>query len=139
MGMEHLDNITGTNQAGRFANSPVKHLTASSLIGDRIYNPEGEQLGDIKDIMLNIGEGSIAYIVIEFGGTFGIGEKYFAVPFSSLLLDPARKGFILDRSKASLEKLPGFDKDHWPHTNARKKNRSFSSGGFMGANTGSEY
>ena len=137
--MEHLDNITGTNQAGQFANSPVKRLTVSSLLGDRIYNSEGEHLGEIKDIMLNLTDGSIAYVVIEFGGIFGIGEKYFALPFSSLVLDPARKAFTLDRSKASLEKLPGFDKDHWPHTNAPKKNRSFSSGGFMGANTGSEY
>jgi sporulation protein YlmC with PRC-barrel domain len=137
--MEHLDNITGTNQTGRFANRPVKHLTASSILGDKIFNSANEQLGEIKDIMLNIVDGSISYIVIESGGFLGMGHKYFAVPFDALHLDADRKAFILDQSKISLENLPGFDKDHWPETNAHKKNYTLSSGGFMGANTGSEY
>ena len=138
--MKHLDNVTGVNQAGRFANRPVKHLTASSILGDKVYNSVDEQLGEIKDIMLNIDEGSIAYVVIESGGFLGMGQKYFAVPFSALLLDADRKTFILDQSKASLEDLPGFDKEHWPDTNSHKRSRSVSSGGgFMGSNTGSEY
>ena len=137
--MEHLDNITGTNQAGRFANRPVKHLTASSILGDKIYNSGDEQLGEIKDIMLNVVDGTIAYIVIESGGFLGMGQKYFAIPFDALVLDPDRKAFILDQNKIALQNLPGFDKDHWPDTNAHKKNRTLSSGGFMGANTGSEY
>lgn len=137
--MEHLDNITGTNQAGRFANRPVKHLTASSIIGDKIFNSADEQLGEIKDIMLNIVDGTISYIVIETGGFLGMGQKYFAIPFEALLLDANRKAFILDQTKISLESLPGFDKGHWPETNAHKKNRSLSSGGFMGGNTGLEY
>ena len=138
--MKHLDNETGINQAGRFANRPVKHLTASSIVGDKIYNSADEQLGEIKDIMLNIDEGSIAYVVIESGGFLGMGQKYFAVPFNALRLDGDRKAFILDQSKESLESLPGFDKQHWPDTNAHKNDTRFSSsGGFMGVNTGSEY
>ena len=138
--MEHLDNTTGTNQSGRFANRPVKHLTASSLLGDKIYNTAGEQLGEIKDIMLNLDEGTIAYVVIEFGGFLGMGQKLFSVPFDALHLDAENQTFILHRSKESLESEPGFDKDHWPETNSYEKNSSWSSGGgFMGSSTGSEY
>jgi sporulation protein YlmC with PRC-barrel domain len=138
--MEHLDNTTGINRSGRFANRPVKHLTASSILGDKIYNSAGEQLGEIKDIMLNLDEGSIAYVVIEFGGFLGMGQKLFSVPFDALHLDAEKQTFILHRSKESLENEPGFDKDHWPETNAHEKRTSWSSGGgFMGSSTGSEY
>jgi sporulation protein YlmC with PRC-barrel domain len=138
--MEHLDNATGINRSGRFANRPVKHLTASSILGDKIYNSGGEHLGEIKDIMLNLDDGSVAYIVVEVGGFLGMGQKLFSVPFKELHLDAEKQTFILNRSKESLENEPGFDKDHWPETNSHQKNGSWrSAGGFMGSSTGSEY
>lgn len=137
--MEHLDNATGINQSGRFANRPVKYLTASSLVGDRVYNTAGERLGRVKDVMLNLDDGLIAYIVIEFGGFLGRGQKLFAVSFKELRLDAEKKTFILNRSRESLETEPGFDKDHWPETNSHEKSSSWrSGGGFMGSSTGSE-
>jgi len=32
------DNVTGVNDSGLKANTPVKFLTASSIIGDKIFN-----------------------------------------------------------------------------------------------------
>jgi sporulation protein YlmC with PRC-barrel domain len=134
------DNMTGENHTGAHANSPVKYLAASSVVGDKVYNHLGENLGQIKDIMLDIREGKVGYVVIEFGGFLGIGEKYFAVPFEALSLDTERHAFILNQSREVLENAPGFDKGHWPQTNSHDlKSSSAYWGGFMGANTGSEY
>lgn len=134
------DNITGINHTGRRANNPVKRLAASSILGDKIYNPAGEHLGRIMDIMLNVNDGKIEYIVIEFGGFFGMGQKYFAVPFQALSINTERHAFILNKTRASLQNVPGFDRNHWPETNAHKKSENTAHwGGFMGANTGSEY
>lgn len=132
------DNKTGVNQAGRRANSPVKLLTASSICGDKIYNPSGEQLGKIKDIMLNLSDGTIQYVVIEYGGFIGIGKKYFSVPFGKLIIDAAREAFVINETKDSFENNPGFDKDHWPQSNAHVE-QSKNYGGFMGPNTGSDH
>jgi sporulation protein YlmC with PRC-barrel domain len=132
------DNMTGTNHTGKFPNKPVKFLTATTIIGDNVYNLEDESLGEIKDIMLDIRNGRIEYVVIEFGGFLGIGEKFFAVPFRALTIDTTRHAFVLDQSKEVLKKAPGFDKDHWPETNSRVWGDSTTYwGGFMGPNTGS--
>jgi sporulation protein YlmC with PRC-barrel domain len=132
------DNVTGVNDTGRKANTPLQYLTATSLIGNKVYNNEDEKLGDIMDIMVNIHSGHIEYMIIEFGGFLGIGEKLFAVPFKALALDTERHAFILNQKREVLENAPGFDKEHWPDTNAVQKTYAYW-GSFMGANTGSEY
>ena len=132
------DNETGRNHAGKQANSPVRLLTASSMRGDKVFNKQGEDLGQIMDIMVNLDEGRIQYIIIKFGGFMGMGEKYFAVPLEELTIDTERQAFILDQTRESFESNPGFDKDHWPESNSHY-DRSRYTGGFMGANTGSDH
>ena len=134
------DNMTGVNHTGKYPNKPVKFLTATTIIGDNVYNLEDESLGEIKDIMLDIRNGRIEYVVIEFGGFLGIGEKFFAVPFGALTIDTPRHAFILDQRREVLENAPGFDKDHWPETNSAEWQRSTTYwGDFMGPNVGTPY
>jgi len=89
-------------------------MGADTLIGNDVYNASEEDLGDIKEIMLDVAAGEIAYAVLSFGGVFGLGEKLFAVPWKALKLDTENKRFILNISKDRLENAPGFDKDNWP-------------------------
>jgi sporulation protein YlmC with PRC-barrel domain len=138
MKKNELDNSTGKNHAGSHANRPVRILTASSIIGDKVYNTTGDDLGKIMDIMLNVDKGNIEYVIIAFGGFMGMGRKYFAVPFEALDLDVDQQAFIFDQNKDSFENEPGFDKGHWPEANFHSPlTRSYS--GFMGPNTGSDH
>lgn len=134
------DNLTGKNHEGENANTPVKVLTATSIIGDNVENRNGDKLGEIKDIMLNIQKGNIEYVIVQYGGFLGIGEKLFAIPFESLKLDADREVFILNANKEVLEKAPGFDKDHWPETNSQHYGEATVYwGNFMGPNTGTAF
>lgn len=112
-----VDNRTGLNHEGRDANTPVRRLTATSIIGDHVENEQGDNLGKIENLMVNLEGGGIEYAVIDFGSFLGMGGKLFAIPFSELLLDEDRELFILKRSKDYLKQIPGFDKNHWPDTN----------------------
>lgn len=89
-------------------------MGAGTLVGDDVYNLQDEDLGDIKEIMLDVRSGEVAYAVLSFGGVLGLGEKLFAVPWQRLTLDTVNKRFILDVDKQTLKNAPGFDKDHWP-------------------------
>ena len=89
-------------------------MGADTLMGEDVYNRQEEDLGDIKEIMLDMQSGQIAYAVLSFGGILGMGDKLFAVPWQALQLDTVNKRFILDIPKARLESAPGFDKDAWP-------------------------
>lgn len=89
-------------------------MGADTLIGNDVYNSAEEDLGDIKEIMLDMTTGNIAYAVLSFGSILGFGEKLFAVPWKALKLDTVNKRFILDIDKSRLENAPGFDKNDWP-------------------------
>lgn len=94
----------------------VRALSASTMIGDDVTNPAGEDLGNVEEIMLDVNGGRIAYAVLSFGGFLGLGDKLFAVPWDALTVDTEEHAFILDVDKETLENAPGFDKDNWPQT-----------------------
>ncbi len=89
-------------------------LSASTIIGDRVTNPQGDDLGSIHEVMLDVLHGRIAYAVLSFGGFLGIGDKLFAIPWDMLTIDTANHCFVLDVDKEKLEAAEGFDKDNWP-------------------------
>ncbi len=89
-------------------------MAAETLQGDDVINLQGEKLGSIEDIMLDVSSGKVAYAVLSFGGMLGMGDKLFAIPWGALTLDADRKCFVLDVPKDRLQQAPGFDKDHWP-------------------------
>ena len=89
-------------------------MGAETLIGDGVVNGAEENLGDIKEIMLDMNTGQVAYAVLAFGGFLGMGEKLFAVPWQALHLDTANHRFVLNVEKERLKTAPGFNKDAWP-------------------------
>jgi len=90
-------------------------LSASTLSGDSVRNAADENLGDIKDLMIDIDTGNVAYAVLSFGGWLGMGDKLFAVPWSAFTVDTANHCLILNVPKERLKDAPGFDKDNWPN------------------------
>lgn len=95
-------------------------LSSSTITGDKVVNTQGEDLGRIEDVMLDVSTGRVAYAVLSFGGFLGMGDKLFALPWESLQLDTANHRFVLNVPKERLENAPGFDKDHWPNMADRK-------------------
>jgi sporulation protein YlmC with PRC-barrel domain len=89
---------------------------AKDLIGSKVVNDKDEHLGTVKDVVLTPNRDAINYVVLaRESGIWGVGEKYFAVPWSQFQVRPGEKLLILSGvSKADLDKAPGFDKDHWP-------------------------
>ena len=89
-------------------------MGADTLIGDNVVNGSEENLGDIKEIMLDMNTGQVAYAVLAFGGFMGLHEKLFAVPWQALHLDTANHRFVLNVEQERLKTAPGFNKDAWP-------------------------
>lgn len=89
-------------------------MGADTLMGNDVYNRDGEDLGDVKEFMIDMDSGRLAYAVLSFGGLLGMGDKLFAVPWAALKLDTVNKRFTLDVPKDRLAAAPGFDKNSWP-------------------------
>ena len=89
-------------------------MGAHTLLGDNVVNGQGQDLGDIKELMLDTRTGQVAYAVLSFGGFLGVGARLFAVPWQALHLDTVNQRFVLNVDKDRLKTAPGFDRDAWP-------------------------
>jgi sporulation protein YlmC with PRC-barrel domain len=94
---------------------PGNLMRSSHVVGMDVRNAANENLGDIKEVVLDKEKGKIAYAVVSFGGVLNLGDKFFAVPWESLKPSADGKAFLLDIPKDRLEKAKGFDKDNWPN------------------------
>lgn len=114
MNYEERDNY-GIYKSNKTSGPGPRLMGADTLSGNDVYNEQGEDLGDIKEIMLNVSTGQISYAVLSYGGFLGMGEKLFAVPWNALKLDTVNKRFTLNVQKDRLENAPGFNSDSWPN------------------------
>jgi sporulation protein YlmC with PRC-barrel domain len=111
-----IDAIGAIDAADRSppVDGPPRLMTASKLLGSKVFNQQDETLGQIDDIVVDVPRGVIAYAAMASGGFLGLGERLFAVPWAALTYDAGRECFVMNAQKESFENAPGFDKDNWP-------------------------
>ncbi|MCA8423562.1 PRC-barrel domain-containing protein [Burkholderia seminalis] len=89
-------------------------MAARTLAGDRVLTIEGDDIGQVANIMLDVRAGRVAYAVVASGGIRGLGGKLLAVPWNMLVLDVERTCFVLPVATELVRDAPGFDPDCWP-------------------------
>jgi sporulation protein YlmC with PRC-barrel domain len=89
-------------------------MAAATLDGNTVLSADGDDVGKIKEIMLDVRTGRVAYAVLASGGFLGIGGKLLAIPWRTLTLNTSRDCFVLSASSEQIRNAPGFDKDNWP-------------------------
>ncbi len=87
----------------------AEEFRTSKLVGAKVYNSANENIGSIEDIVLKA-DGSMDEVVLSVGGFLGIGDKYVAMPFSSLKVsrDGSSIKVTTDGTKDSLKALPDY-------------------------------
>jgi len=90
-------------------------MGAATLIGASVVDAQGENLGAIKEIMIDMRTGHIAYAVLAVGGFPCMGEKLFAIPWQALQPDTVSQHFTLSVERDRLHNAAGFDPTAWPH------------------------
>ncbi|WP_133140169.1 PRC-barrel domain-containing protein [Legionella genomosp. 1] len=89
-------------------------VRTDDVIGVDVKSPALEDLGEVKEIVLDKFSGQARYVVIGFGGFMGLGEEYYAFPWKSISYNKDEECFILNVDKSKLKREYGFDKDNWP-------------------------
>jgi sporulation protein YlmC with PRC-barrel domain len=89
-------------------------LSALTVAGDSVRNANGDDLGRIEDLVIDVESGRINYAVLSFGGFLGVGGRLFAVPWEALERDADSESFILDVEKAALPDGPAGETEYLP-------------------------
>ncbi|MBB2487654.1 PRC-barrel domain-containing protein [Mitsuaria sp. WAJ17] len=103
---------TPTNRPAAQATS--RDARVSQLIGKDVRNPQGEKLGEINDLIVDVNNELIHYAILSFGGFMGLGDKLFAYPITVFRHSMDRDELVLDIDKERLRRAPGFERKHWP-------------------------
>jgi sporulation protein YlmC with PRC-barrel domain len=82
-------------------------MGANKLIGMKVYNPNGDEVGKVKDVLF-APDGSIKGVVLSVGGVLGIGAKPVGLQWKEIEVQPQTEAALVKFTKEQLEAAPTF-------------------------------
>ena len=83
---------------------------ARNVLGMRIKNEQGRDVGEIDNLLIDTQNGRISHVVVAVGGFMGVGEKKVVVPWSDLKIASDGKTRVATLEQAKLESAPRWDR-----------------------------
>ena len=116
------EDVAGKNLSKLDDKTSGATIRASQLLGANIKNSKGEDVGEIKDLVID-STGRIRYAAVTYGGFLGVGSELFAVPYEAFQVrrnpnDPDDADdyvLTLDVTKEQMDGATGFNTDSWPN------------------------
>ena len=95
---------------------PTNHIMpgqirATQMDGATVYDAQGKNIGDVKDIILDK-QGKVAAVVLDVGSFLGMGGKHVAVSMNDIKVDfdnNNKPKFSVDMTKDQLKAAQAFD------------------------------
>jgi sporulation protein YlmC with PRC-barrel domain len=91
----------------------VQNRRVSKIIGINVKDTHGTMSGDVKDMVIAGDSGQVVYTIVSYGGTFGLGARYAAVPAAAIDIQP-RRGVAVLRTDRNTLVAGSFSPMQWP-------------------------
>lgn len=111
--MAGLDSAYGVTQPS----SDRRAFSAKELIGKDVNNRQGNDIGDIKDLVINMGTRTVHYAVLAFDPSWTAPEKLYAFPLRAFNFTEGKDELVLDVDKSKLQAMRSFDTKLWSGLN----------------------
>lgn len=98
---QDAEQVIVENQAG-------SEVRGDWVLGARVYNPEGEFIGSIEDLILDQEDGAVNAAIVSFGGFLGFGAKEIAVDWSELEINYDGNEITLAITREEAEAAPEY-------------------------------
>lgn len=83
-------------------------LSADSLIGDRVVNLHGVELGKVEELMVDLDAGRVAYAIVSTSQGENSHKNYFPLPWDVLSADFDNRCFVTQLDPEILSAGPHF-------------------------------
>jgi hypothetical protein len=111
---------TRSTSRGTMTGKPL--IESDRVEGTTVYDPQGNNIGSIKRLMIEKLGGRVAYAVMLFGGFLGMGAEEHAVPWQKLTYDTSLGGYRTDVTEQQLRGAPSFSRDrNWDWSDRRRE------------------
>jgi sporulation protein YlmC with PRC-barrel domain len=85
-----------------------KDLRVSELVGKRVMNPNGTDLGEVEDLLASPGRAEKPVVVLSIGGVLDVGDKRYATSLDQLRIASDGERLVLNKTEQELEDAPEF-------------------------------
>jgi PRC-barrel domain len=86
------------------AQGEARSLVDSDRIdGTPVLSPDGRRVGTIRRMIIDKSAGKIAYVVMSFAESFGLGDVTYVIPWPRLSYDKTSGGYRTEISQADLQ------------------------------------
>ena len=85
-------------------------IESDRVEGTTVYDPQGNNIGSIKRLMIEKISGHVAYAMMSFGGFLGMGSEEHTIPWSILTYDTSLGGYRTDITESQLRGAPAFSR-----------------------------
>lgn len=89
-------------------------IRADKIIGMKVYNPDGSEVGKVKDVLFDP-NGNIKGVVLNVGGVLGIGAKPVGLQWKEVDVEPSSDVVKVNYTKEQLEAAPRFETQDAAH------------------------
>jgi sporulation protein YlmC with PRC-barrel domain len=124
--LEYIKGGVRENETG----SSGEVIVHDELIGSKVKNQQGEELGELSDLLVDVQNGQVGYGILEHGGTLGIGSSLTAVPMERFTFQPQGADqhpvVTASISKEELKTAPSFKSSEWPEVTSREWNQEIN-------------
>jgi hypothetical protein len=85
----------------------IHNLIASDRVeGTPVRSADGTTIGTIERVMIDKLSGNVAYAVLSFNGSVGMGQRRLPIPWRQLTYDRKLAAYHLDVSENELSAMP---------------------------------
>lgn len=96
----------------------ARYVRMSELLDADVHAPDGKDIGDVEDVVVDVPGGQVRFAVVEFDRAWNANDKLVALPMRAFR--PSKDGgdLVLTVERQRLESAPAFDRKQWPDTAA---------------------
>jgi sporulation protein YlmC with PRC-barrel domain len=97
-----------------------RSFRASELIGKDVDSRAGQDIGEIKELVIDLANAQVSYAVLAFDPSWTAKEKLYAFRLTDLKLQKDNEHLMLDIDRAMLASMKEFDANRWASLNDLK-------------------
>lgn len=86
----------------------------TKIEGSDVFDRNGDEIGEINDLVIRKSDGDIAFATVAHGGFLGVGDKHTPVPLGAFVYNTDLEGFQIGMGKKEFAELESFDDEAVP-------------------------
>lgn len=88
-------------------------VRSDTLVGARVLNSDGQDLGVVHDLVLDRGSGAVLAVILRDTGALGSSGDLLAVPYAAFGYDRDKQRLLLDISRKTLRRAQEMSTEWW--------------------------